>query len=247
MLDYLHSTTLEMLKEIVEILDKNGIRYMICGGTLLGATTTGKFIPWDDDVDMCVLEEDYDKMKRCLIEALPENMYVQCDETEPHYYHGWVKVRDVNSVVYPNESMYNENGVWVDIYKLKKAYRKDVDWLILQEHIDYLKRRWLKGCISREEQEKRMLDNNLASRLQEAKFDASHCKSSDEVYVIWSASKILVEKEWCMPLSEIMFQNMKVTTFNNPQMYLERHYGVHYMNLPPDDRRRVGINNVAMK
>ena len=67
MLDYLHRRTLEMMKDILSVFEKNNIRYAICGGTLLGAATTGKFIPWDDDFDVCVFEEDYDKMVQLLI------------------------------------------------------------------------------------------------------------------------------------------------------------------------------------
>lgn len=66
MLDYLHKRTLEMMKEILPIFEKNNIRYAICGGTLLGAVTTTKFIPWDD-FDVCVFDEDYDRMKELLI------------------------------------------------------------------------------------------------------------------------------------------------------------------------------------
>ena len=67
MLDYLHRRTLEMMKDILMVFEKNNIRYAICGGTLLGAATTGKFIPWDDDFDVCVFEEDYDRMIQLLI------------------------------------------------------------------------------------------------------------------------------------------------------------------------------------
>jgi len=44
-LDYLHRHTLEMFKQVKSIFDANGIRYMICGGTLLGAVGTQSFVP----------------------------------------------------------------------------------------------------------------------------------------------------------------------------------------------------------
>lgn len=69
MLDYIHKRTLEMMKDILLIFEENNIRYAICGGTLLGAVTTGKFIPWDDDFDVCVFDEDYDRMKELLISS----------------------------------------------------------------------------------------------------------------------------------------------------------------------------------
>ena len=246
MIDYLHNKTLEMFKEVIKVLDANDIRYMVCGGTLLGAATTGKFIPWDDDVDMCVLEDDYDRMKKCLLSSLPDWMEVQCNETEPHYYHGWLKVRDKNSVVYPNEPMYRQNGVWLDIYKLTLADSKNVESLILQEHLDYLNRRYAAGCITKEEMEKRIEANDLIKKLSDAKSKASQSTDDSQVYIIWSASKILIDKQWCMPLSEVTFEGMNVTTFNKPEAYLVRHYGENFKTLPPEEKRRVGINRVQI-
>ena len=246
MLEYLHTKTLDIFKDVKKILDENGIRYMICGGTLLGAVTTGKFIPWDDDFDMCVLEEDYDKMKSLLLQKLPSWIEVQCPETEPHYYHGWIKLRDLGSRVEPAEPMYKVNGVWLDIYKLTKSKRKDVDNLILQEHLHYLSRRCKLGCITAEERDKRICERDLVHKIECAKSEAAKSLDENEVYIIWSASKILIEPEWCLPLSECTFEGLPVPTFNLPEAYLARHYGDDFRTLPPDDMRRVGINNIEI-
>lgn len=50
----------KVLKEITDLLTANEIQYSLCGGTLLGAVRHGGFIPWDDDVDMAVLRDDYE-------------------------------------------------------------------------------------------------------------------------------------------------------------------------------------------
>jgi lipopolysaccharide cholinephosphotransferase len=246
MLDYLHQKTLEMFKAVKTILDSNDIPYMICGGTLLGAVTTGHFIPWDDDVDMCVPEEFYDKMKRCLLHSLPNWIEVQCSETEPHYYHGWVKIRDKKSVVEPNEPFYKENGVWVDIYMLTKSKYKDVEVLINQEHIEYLNRRCTTGCISEEERDKRIKERNLVENFEKYRQNSINNKDDRDVYIIRSASKILIDPEWCFPLSNYISEGENVTSFNNPDSYLVRHYGENYRELPPEELRRVGIKSVRL-
>ena len=245
-LKYLHNKTLEMLKIIIPIFKNYNIRYMICGGTLLGAITTGKFIPWDDDVDICVLENDYDKMVKALLTELPDWMVCQCKETEPKYYHGWIKIRDKNSHVYPDSPVYQYNGVWIDIYKLTLAEKRNVELMIKQEHFDYLNIRYDVGDISQEERDKRIKENNLILAINTLKNEADKNEDTDKIYIIWSASKILIEPEWCLPANTYIFEGMKLCSFHNAEAYLERHYGKEYMHLPPYEKRRVGINKVEI-
>ena len=52
----------ELLKDVVQYLDANDIRYFIMSGTLLGAVRHKGFIPWDDDIDLAVPRPDYDRL-----------------------------------------------------------------------------------------------------------------------------------------------------------------------------------------
>ena len=164
-LQYLHDRTFEMFCKIKEQLESANIRYMVCGGTLLGAVKQRDFIPWDDDFDICVFDEDYDKAVSLLVNTLPGDILVQCPVTEPNYFHGWTKVRDVNSCVYPKIDGYKNNGVWVDLYRLKKIKQSEIDLEILREHLSYLKRRVNVGDITRNEMRKRIKENHLYGKI----------------------------------------------------------------------------------
>ena len=74
----LQLTELELLLEFDRICRKNGIRYTIIGGTLLGAVRHKGFVPWDDDADVALLRSDYDAFVKALDEDLDkERFYFQ--------------------------------------------------------------------------------------------------------------------------------------------------------------------------
>ncbi len=83
---------LEILKAVTDICHEEGITYFLNSGTLLGAVRHGGFIPWDDDVDICMPYEDYKRFLACSQEKLGENCFVQNMETEPNYNHSYTRV-----------------------------------------------------------------------------------------------------------------------------------------------------------
>ena len=62
--DDMKSNLFILLNKLDKILRENRIRYFIIGGTLLGSVRDGKFIPWDDDADIGILNEDLDKFNK---------------------------------------------------------------------------------------------------------------------------------------------------------------------------------------
>lgn len=58
----LHAELFDMMCDLKKICADNGLTFMLCGGTLLGAVRHGGFIPWDDDVDVMMPRRDYDKL-----------------------------------------------------------------------------------------------------------------------------------------------------------------------------------------
>ena len=75
---------LEMLKDIDALCKKHNIRYWLTGGSALGAVRHKGFIPWDDDADIGMLREDYEKFQR-VVHELGDAYITQCLETHREY------------------------------------------------------------------------------------------------------------------------------------------------------------------
>jgi len=67
----LQLTELEILKEVIKICDRHGLRYAMIGGTMLGAVRHKGFIPWDDDIDIALPRKDYEKFLKIAEQELP--------------------------------------------------------------------------------------------------------------------------------------------------------------------------------
>lgn len=106
-----------ILTELDSVCRKNGIRYSLCGGSLLGAVRHKAFIPWDDDIDIIMPRPDYD----ALIAYCKENetaFRMISHETEEEYGYLFAKATAKNTVVFDENcgSDKLEMGVYVDIF-----------------------------------------------------------------------------------------------------------------------------------
>lgn len=114
---------LETMKYIDELCRKNGIVYYIMGGTALGAIRHGGFIPWDDDLDIFMTPDQYEKFKACF-EAEKSNLFVLQEwRTTPKYLE-YAKIR-MNGTTFIEENLKDRkdlhHGIYVDIMILHKV------------------------------------------------------------------------------------------------------------------------------
>jgi len=104
---------IDILDIVVAICEKYGLKYWLDGGTLLGAIRHQGFIPWDDDIDIGLMREDYETLVTLLPQELPSNMVMQTRRTDKYYKLAYMKVRDKNSII---EDRYTYNGIFIDIF-----------------------------------------------------------------------------------------------------------------------------------
>lgn len=76
---------LTIMDEIHRVCMKNDIPYCLIAGSALGIVNYKGFIPWDDDMDICVLREDYDRFVEALKKDLSDEFYFHCYETDKRY------------------------------------------------------------------------------------------------------------------------------------------------------------------
>ncbi|MBQ7386312.1 MAG: LicD family protein [Ruminococcus sp.] len=115
----LQKTELEILTELDRVCRKHKLRYYIVGGTLIGAARTGGFIPWDDDIDVSMPREDFDKLLT-LKDEFSDEFFLQTHKTEKDCYFFYAKLR--KNGTYFGEDKFEHTGIhkgiFMDIFPL---------------------------------------------------------------------------------------------------------------------------------
>ena len=106
---------LELLKKVDKFCKKNNIKYSIIGGTLLGAIRHKGFIPWDDDIDIGMPRDDFEKF--CSLIKKDDNIKFKSFQTTKDYIYYAPIVYD-ESITAINKSVNNEKIInpWIDVF-----------------------------------------------------------------------------------------------------------------------------------
>lgn len=119
-LKQLHSLLIMLTSEIDRICKKNNIVYSLTGGSLIGAIRHKGFIPWDDDMDVAMLRDEYEKFLVACETDLDPRFEIQTFENDSNYFYGFGKIvlKDTRLVQYCHERTKHRKGIYVDIFPL---------------------------------------------------------------------------------------------------------------------------------
>lgn len=112
---------LDILTEVAKVCEAEGIPYWLDSGTLLGAVRHGGFIPWDDDIDICMPIEDIPRFVAAARKRLPKHLQVQTPDTEPELRMPVCKVRNLNSFMVEAADDFAKSyakGLFIDIFPM---------------------------------------------------------------------------------------------------------------------------------
>lgn len=247
-LNKLHSVEVSILDEIVEICNSYHLRYCLFYGTLLGAIRHKGFIPWDDDIDIAMPREDYDKFCKIALSELPEPFYLHSSETDDYYWLPFVKVKKKNTIF--EESSWNfhttHNEIFVDVFPLDYSLTAKSSAL----KIKFIKAiRRIISCKHNGEKPSDVLTRILYIFLQKDTVSdlvslmnrvmTSGCRGRSNFFIDAAASS--VDKgfpvSWVCPAKQLVFEGRMYAAPCNADAILSQMYGPDYMELPPEEKR----------
>ena len=118
-LKLLQEIELENLRMLMEICEKNHLRYYLIGGSLLGAMRHKGFIPWDDDIDVGLPRPDYNRFVQIAKDYLPAHMDVKTMTSDPNYKCYFTRLINNKKKIYWDHGQYTAViGVWMDVFPL---------------------------------------------------------------------------------------------------------------------------------
>ncbi len=229
---------LRMLRIVADICYRYDIQYWLAFGTLLGAVRHHGFIPWDDDLDICMLREDYEAFIKVANDELPDDLLFFNGAQCSYYREGLSRVIDKNSSSVKQSHLEKNDseptGVFIDIYSLDR-YRKKIDNFkkigqLIRNSIDPLKhnkKRILKKKIYRFLRIPQCFKNKLIKM-----------QSGDGKFLYYSFTYIYQCTDYndIFPLKTIEFEGYSFFSPYNSDKVLTDLYG-DYMQLPPEEER----------
>ena len=242
---------LNILKEVDRICKKYNITYYMAEGSLLGTIRHKGFIPWDDDLDIMMLRDDYEKFLKVAPKEIKADFEIQHSTTINNYWSPFIKVRYLKECSYRQQHiahLTNHNGPLLDIFPVDNVPKQDSIGQYFQSFKITLYRgmiglKLFKKPINLKELIVYILSKFYTVDRIHKKLDKTFKKYNNvnNNYVVNLASyynykKQTFPKEYYGRPKYVKFEDMKVPVPQKSKEILTKIYG-NYMELPPEEKR----------
>ena len=242
---------LDIMDYIDDICKKNNIRYSLFYGTLLGAVRHKGFIPWDDDMDICMMRDDYNKFLHVVNGDENAPFRFLSIDTDPHYYMLIPKMIDRRTTLIENIPTPYPLGVWVDVFVIDYLADDYKQSCKIQQKLQFYTNLLMPGYIGYREGRNKLKQLILNIGMFSQRFlnrekmlrkmdcmvknnqSAEYCGSVIEND---SSSKMIMPSSWYRETKDIEFEGRSYCIYQHYDDILTRIYG-NYMELPPVEKR----------
>lgn len=250
---------LGILDYIKAICDKNNIDYYLISGTLLGAVKYKGYIPWDDDVDICLFREDYLKLIDLIDKDNNDNYQMLSIYNIKDYYYTFAKVVSRKTKLIENAREIKDMGVYVDVFPIDyydgnyNKFRKRLKFLNnmatkryqIKNNIEksinldvkvvkpkfWTLRKFIYNTID-------IISRPLGYKFWVKMYDKQISKSnSGENIVIGSRTLPTFRTDMFSKKALYNFEGKKYTSIKDSDAYLTKVYGDYKADLPKDKQR----------
>lgn len=248
----LQLTQLEILEKIDKICCENNIQYSLYAGTLLGAGRHQGFIPWDDDLDICMSRENYERFLELWSQVKPEGYILQNKENTPGFTQSFTKIRKEHTTFlqYEWERGRYQTGIFIDIFPFDKMPAKKLQrilfcWHVMQYQL-YTREfvpeksnslvkfvsKLLLGINSKKSRKakREKLIKKITKYNRDKKLEAVSVATIDDL-------KITFQNDIFDEYTTIQFEDKKYMCVKAWKHFLECKFG-NYMQLPPESERQ---------
>lgn len=240
---------LELLKKLDEVCKKNNLKYFGDSGTLLGAVRHKGFIPWDDDIDVVMLREDYDKLRKIANKEFKEPFFLQNAYNDKGYFREHMQLRNSNTtaiLMYEGKKVSFNQGIFIDIFPLDEISNNIIERKIKSIKLNLYKRIFkimfkkendtnskIKCCLKKiirtvfkEENYYKMYDN-FEKTCKKVMFKSD---TVDKVSFLNNISSYrYLPKEYYLQTIEVAFENTIIPIPKEYDKILRKLYGDNYM------------------
>ena len=252
---------LNILLKVRDFFDVHGIRYFLCGGTLLGAVRHGGFIPWDDDIDIFVPRADFEKLREIVKASRPSlgsiTFRIPGDEG---YIYPFIKA--VNTSILVDYGKELDNLLWIDIFPLDRYPAGRIMHRFYLNLLLNLERALAMGTFTDEHMRQRGYYGSFPKRMKMfiargiyrilggykrvsriidrigRSIDRKYSSSEYFGDGAWpNGMHDYYHESWIFPTIKMKFEGSDFSVPKNYDAFLRKFYG-DYMTLPPEEKRQ---------